>query len=61
MLQRVQSVFLLLASAAMLVASAAPLATFLFNGDRVVFEAMGIYLNGNPQRFHVGTLRSGCN
>lgn len=47
MLQRVQSVFLLLASAAMLVASAAPLATFLFNGDRVVFEAMGIYLNGN--------------
>lgn len=47
MLQRVQSIFLLLASGAMLVASAAPLATFLFNGDRVVFEAMGIYLNGN--------------
>lgn len=46
MLQRVQTVFLLLASAAMLIASVTPLATFLFNGDRVVFEAMGVYLNG---------------
>ncbi len=46
MLQRIQTVFLLLASAAMLVASVTPLATFLYNGDRVVFEAMGIYLNG---------------
>lgn len=47
MLQRIQTVFLLLASAAMLVASVTPLATFLHNGDRVVFEAMGIYLNGS--------------
>lgn len=47
MLQRVQTVFLLLATVAMLVATTAPLATFFFNGDRVVFEAMGIYLNGN--------------
>lgn len=47
MLQRIQTVFLLLASAAMLVASSAPLATFLYNGDRVVFESMGIYLDGN--------------
>src|SRR5690554_2759250 len=47
MLQRVQSVFLLLASAAMLVAVVTPLATFVYNGDRVVFEAMGIYLNGD--------------
>lgn len=46
MLQRIQSVFLLLASAAMLLAVATPLATFVYNGDRVVFEAMGIYLNG---------------
>ena len=45
MLQRIQSVFLLLASAAMLVAIVTPLATFVYNGDRVVFEATGIYLN----------------
>ena len=47
MLQRIQSVFLLLAAGAMLTASVTPLATFLFNGDKVLFEAMGIYLNGN--------------
>ncbi|MEA5127315.1 MAG: DUF4293 domain-containing protein [Proteiniphilum sp.] len=46
MLQRIQSVFLLLAAAAMLVASVTPLATFLYNTDRAVFEALGIYLNG---------------
>lgn len=47
MLQRIQSVFLLLAAAAMLVASVTPLATFLFDGQSVVFEAMGTYLNGS--------------
>ncbi|WP_294078831.1 DUF4293 domain-containing protein [Proteiniphilum sp. UBA5384] len=47
MLQRIQSVFLLLASAAMLVASVTPLALFLYNADKAVFEAMGIYLNGD--------------
>lgn len=48
MLQRIQSIFLLLASACMLVASVAPLATFLYNGDAVVFEAMGMYKDGVP-------------
>ena|SRR5690554_2766926 len=47
MLQRIQSLYLLLAAAAMLIAIAVPLATFSFNTDEVVFEAMGIYLNGN--------------
>ena len=47
MLQRIQTVFLVLAAAAMLVASATPLATFHYNySDEVVFEAMGVYLNG---------------
>lgn len=46
MLQRIQSVFLLLASAAMLIASVSPLAIYLYNADKAVFEAMGVYLNG---------------
>lgn len=46
MLQRIQTLFLLLAAAAMLTASVTPLATFSYNGDEVLFEAMGIYLNG---------------
>ena len=45
MLQRVQSLFLVLAAAVMLVASIAPLVIFNFNADIVRFEAMGIYLN----------------
>ncbi len=36
-----------MAAAAMLTASVAPLATFTYNGDEVLFEAMGIYLNGS--------------
>ena len=47
MLQRIQTVFLLLASAAMLIATVTPLASFRYNGEPVVFEAMGMYLNGN--------------
>ncbi len=47
MLQRIQTVFLLLASAVMLVASVTPLASFAYKADPVVFEAMGVYLNGN--------------
>jgi len=47
MLQRIQSLFLLLAAAAMLVATVTPLAYFMYDGNKVVFEAMGIYLNGN--------------
>jgi hypothetical protein len=46
MLQRIQTLFLLFAAAAMLVASVTPLAVFMLNGDKVLFEAMGIYLNG---------------
>ncbi|MBK5194816.1 MAG: DUF4293 domain-containing protein [Proteiniphilum sp.] len=46
MLQRIQTLFLLLAAAAMLVASVTPLAVFMYNSDKVLFEAMGIYLNG---------------
>lgn len=45
MFQRIQTVFLVLAATAMLVASATPLTTFYYNGDEVVFEAIGIYLN----------------
>jgi len=45
MLQRIQTLFLLFAAAATLVASVTPLAIFMFNSDRVLFEAMGIYLN----------------
>ena len=45
MLQRIQTLFLLLAAAAMLVASVTPLVFFIYQGDRVVFEAMGVYLN----------------
>jgi len=45
-LQRIQTLFLLLAAAAMLTASVTPLATFGYKGDEVLFEAMGIYLNG---------------
>ena len=44
-MQRIQTLFLLFAAAAMLVASVTPLAIFMFNSDRVLFEAMGIYLN----------------
>lgn len=46
MLQRIQTLFLLLAAAAMLIASVTPLAIFLHEGENVVFEAMGVYQNG---------------
>lgn len=45
MLQRIQTVFLLLAAAAMLIATVTPLAIFNYNTDLAVFEALGIYLN----------------
>ncbi len=47
MLQRIQTIFLLLASACMLAAVATPLSTFTYQGDTVVFEAMGMYKNDN--------------
>ncbi|MGI6073229.1 MAG: DUF4293 domain-containing protein [Fermentimonas sp.] len=43
MIQRVQTLFLALAAAAMLVAVSVPLATFVYGGQPVVFEAMGVY------------------
>ena len=46
MLQRIQSVYLILAAAAMLISVALPLSSFYFNTEEVMFEAMGIYLNG---------------
>lgn len=46
MLQRIQSVYLILAAAAMLISVTLPLASFYFNTEKVLFEAMGIYLNG---------------
>jgi hypothetical protein len=46
MLQRIQTLFLLLAAAAMLVASVTPLAFFIYEGDKVTLEAMGVYLDG---------------
>lgn len=46
MLQRIQTVYLLIASALMLVAVVTPLATFHHNGNTVFFEAMGMYQDG---------------
>lgn len=45
MLQRIQTVYLILASACMLLAILFPLATFSMNGEPVRFEAMGFYMN----------------
>ena len=47
MLQRIQTLFLLLASVCMLVATVTPLASFFYNGNPVVFEAMGLFRDGN--------------
>jgi hypothetical protein len=46
MLQRIQTIYLLLAAGCMVLASVLPLATFTFNGQPVIFEAMGFYQNG---------------
>ncbi len=63
MLQRIQSVFLLLASALMLVAVVTPLARFYHAGHPIVFEAMGMYQDGEMLSstwglFAVGALSS---
>lgn len=47
MLQRIQTVYLLLASTCMLLASVTPLIVFLYQGNPVLFEAMGFYRDGN--------------
>lgn len=46
MLQRIQTLYLLLAAGCMVLASVLPLATFTFNDQPVTFEAMGFYQNG---------------
>ncbi len=45
MLQRIQTVYLLLASICMVVSLLTNLAVFSFDGDIVHFEAMGFYMN----------------
>ncbi|HTN69082.1 MAG TPA: DUF4293 domain-containing protein [Dysgonamonadaceae bacterium] len=45
MLQRIQTVYLLIASICMVVSLLTHLATFSFNGEIVQFEAIGFYLN----------------
>lgn len=63
MLQRIQSVFLLLASACMLVASVARIIVFTYSEGTLVFDAMGMYL-GDEQKmstwglFVLGSLSS---
>ncbi|MEA5043341.1 MAG: DUF4293 domain-containing protein [Petrimonas sp.] len=47
MLQRIQTLFLLLASVCMLMATVTPLASFSHNGNPVVFEAMGLFRDGS--------------
>ncbi|MDR1517952.1 MAG: DUF4293 domain-containing protein, partial [Dysgonamonadaceae bacterium] len=45
MLQRIQTVFLLVVSICMLLCGALPLLSFVLNGDAVRYEATGIYAN----------------
>lgn len=59
MLQRVQTIYLLLACSAMLIASATTLGSFTYNGDRMVVEAIGIYLNGELHHFTWGLVGLG--
>ena len=63
MLQRIQTLFLLLASVCMLVATVTPLASFFYNGNPVVFEAMGLFRDGNLENstwalFVIGAISS---
>lgn len=46
MLQRIQTVYLLLASICMVVSLLTNLAVFTFGGEIVNFQAMGFYMNG---------------
>ncbi|HOM62373.1 MAG TPA: DUF4293 domain-containing protein [Dysgonamonadaceae bacterium] len=46
MLQRVQSLYLFLASGCMVLAIILPLITFAFGNQHISFEAMGFYQNG---------------
>lgn len=47
MIQRIQTLFLLFASACMLVAVVTPLAKFIVGNELVVFEALGMYKDGD--------------
>ncbi len=59
MLQRIQTIFLLLACSAMLIASATSLGSFTYNGDRMSVEAVGVYLNGEFHHFTWGLVALG--
>jgi hypothetical protein len=59
MLQRIQTIFLLLACSAMLIASATSLGSFTYNGDRMLVEAVGVYLNGELYHFTWGLVGLG--
>lgn len=63
MLQRIQTVYLLIASALMLVAVVTPLAVFSQSGQPVTFEAMGLYqddaiINSTWGLFAIGAISS---
>ncbi len=59
MLQRIQTIYLLLACSAMFIASATSLGSFLYNGDRMVVEAVGVYINGELSHFTWGLVGLG--
>jgi hypothetical protein len=59
MLQRIQTIFLLLACSAMLIACATSLGSFTYNGDRMLVEAVGVYLNGELHHFTWGLVGLG--
>jgi hypothetical protein len=59
MLQRIQTIFLLLACSAMLIACATSLGSFTYNGDRMMVEAVGVYLNGELHHFTWGLVGIG--
>jgi len=59
MLQRIQTIFLLLACSAMLIACATTLGSFTYDGDRMVVEAVGVYLNGELHHFTWGLMGLG--
>ncbi|MDR1743248.1 MAG: DUF4293 domain-containing protein [Dysgonamonadaceae bacterium] len=60
MLQRIQTVYLLVVSICMFLCGALPLLSFIFNGDAITFEATGIYINGRVSHITWGLLSISC-
>lgn len=60
MLQRIQTVFLLVVSIFMLLCGSLPLVSFVFNGDAIRFEGTGIFLNGQVTHITWGLLAICC-